>query len=54
MNCPNCGERGCNCTWDEMQEALRIIKRREAERRRIAGRKTVIESERDRQKASRP
>ncbi len=49
MSCPNCGAyHNCYCTWDEKMEAMRIIKRREAESRRIAKRPTVIEEERAR------
>lgn len=50
MCCPNCGAyRHCNCTWDEKAEAIRIIRRREAESRRRAKRPTVVEEERNRQ-----
>ena len=46
MNCPNCGSYGrCNCTWDEIQEAMKIIRRQQAEFRRKIGRPTVVEQE---------
>lgn len=47
-SCPNCGAyRHCYCTWSEKAEAIRIIKKRQAEERRKSGRKTVIEEERE-------
>ena len=49
MSCPNCGNRGrCYCTWDEMGQAIAIRRRREAERRRRMGQRTVIEEEAER------
>ena len=43
MNCPNCGSYGCRCTWDEMQRASKILRRRDADKRRETGHPTVIE-----------
>ena len=46
MSCPNCGRRGsCHCTWDEQADAMRIIRKREAEERRRTGNPTVVEQE---------
>lgn len=49
MNCPNCGSYGsCYCTWDDMKRAFRILRDRERERLRKAGRPTVVDQERRR------
>lgn len=51
MNCPNCGAyRRCNCTWDEMQQAMQIRRRHEAEVRRRMGKPTVVEREREKRR----
>lgn len=46
-DCPNCGayRRNCYCTYEEMEKAYQILRRREKERRRALGKKTVIEEE---------
>lgn len=51
MFCPNCNSfHRCNCTWEEVQEAARIIRQREAEARRKTGNPTAVEKERERQR----
>lgn len=46
MNCPNCGAYSlCNCTWDEIAQAINIQRRKEAAYRRRIGRPTVVEQE---------
>jgi len=45
MNCPNCGNRSCNCTWKEQGRAFAILRKREAERRKELHRPTVVEQE---------
>jgi NADH:ubiquinone oxidoreductase subunit D len=50
-NCPNCNSLyRCNCTWEEMQQAARIIREREAKYRRKIGKPTVVEEERERRR----
>ncbi len=52
MPCPNCGSYQrlgpCLCTWDEIEQAVKIKRRQQREFRRKIGRPTVIE--RDQQK----
>lgn len=54
MRCPNCGQLRytgislCSCTWDEMLDAMRIVRQREAERRRRNCTPTVVEQEAER------
>ena len=43
MKCPNCGERSCYCTWDDMQRAIAIKRRKAAEFRRTINRPSVVE-----------
>jgi hypothetical protein len=50
MCCPNCGQVGCHCTWEDITYAMRIIRRQEAEHRRNIGKPTVVERERERQR----
>jgi hypothetical protein len=44
--CPNCGSYfRCDCTWDEMQRAVEIHRRKMREARRKIGKPTVVERE---------
>ena len=53
MQCRNCGSYQrlgpCGCTWDEQQEAMKILRRKAAKFRQHIGRPTVVEAERERQ-----
>jgi hypothetical protein len=46
MRCPNCGEHRCNCTYDEMAQAIQIQRRKDAAERKQTGRETVVERDR--------
>lgn len=51
ITCPNCRSfHGCDCTWEDQQEAMDIRRKQAAERRRKHGKPTVVEAERERKK----